>query len=130
MQKFLLTWFKKKSVGEKKLFTSFFLRDLGRNDGTIPSRGQNKRGAGLLSHDVTKDAAPCPSPAWLPGSLGRTRERVDSRRLARSSIAQWESPAMPVLVGPEFFFSRISNGNGRFPLRCLVAQDSGALSFT
>lgn len=82
MQKFLLTWFKKKSVGEKKLFTSFFLRDLGRNDGTIPSRGQNKRGAGLLSHDVTKDAAPCPSPAWLPGSLGRTRERVDGGLVA------------------------------------------------
>lgn len=79
MQKFLLTWFKKKFLEEKKKSQRevSFLRDLGRSDSTVPSRGQG-RSAVLLSHGVTEDAAPVPHASLASRSSWPSKGKGDS----------------------------------------------------
>lgn len=43
MQKFLLTWFKDKFLGERELLTGFFLRALGRNEFLLGVRTKEER---------------------------------------------------------------------------------------
>lgn len=54
MQKFLLTWFKDKFLGERELLTGFFLRALGRNEFFLGVRTKEERDS------RPKDAAPVP----------------------------------------------------------------------